>query len=195
MVALWYVYYAIGFSVGAGVLFCVLDSWSETSHHDQKIEPSEPVKELQERFHSSLRRVKSSLGELRWEYWMIALVHCLFSLAFGLFFNISTHFISEFYSCDITTAGLYSSIQTAGAVVLAPVTGVIIDQTGGQLNICLCCAILTMFGFCVLGFPQITPLLPLSLMLVGEATVPTISLALIPSTCSVELYGVGTMTC
>ncbi|GMH95521.1 hypothetical protein TL16_g13179 [Triparma laevis f. inornata] len=137
----------------------------------------------------TLSTLTDSLSSLTLPFWLLSILHMLFLLVFHLFPNISGHFLTSRWSMTPSEAGYVSSLLSAFVVVGAPLTGFIIDRTGGQLYVCLAAAAVSLFAYYLLTFTFIEPVYPILLLSLAESCVPTILMALIPLSVDKSSYG------
>ena len=78
---------------------------------------------------------KVTTTSLSCSFWLLAILHALFLMVFHLFPNISGHFLYTKWGYNPAKAGYVSSLLSAFVIVGAPLTGLIIDRTGGQLYV------------------------------------------------------------
>ncbi|GMH89339.1 hypothetical protein TrST_g962 [Triparma strigata] len=137
----------------------------------------------------SLDSLKLSLSSLTLPFWLLSVLHMLFLLVFHLFPNISGHFLASRWSMSPSEAGYVSSLLSAFVVVGAPLTGFIIDKTGGQLYVCLMAGAVSLFAYYMLTYTLTDPVVPILLLSLAESCVPTILMALIPLSVDKSSYG------
>lgn len=122
-------------------------------------------------------------------FWLLATLHALFLMVFHLFPNISGHFLYTKWGYNPAKAGYISSFLSSFAILGAPLTGFIIDRTGGQLYVVLVSSLVSLFSYYLLTYTSVTPVIGVLLLSAAQSTVPTIIIALIPLSTGRELYG------
>jgi len=149
--------------------------------------------ERRDRFYEccSLESFVGQLSGLSTSFWLLALLHMLFLLVFHLFPNISGHFLHQRWGMNPAEAGYVSSLLSAFVVVGAPLTGYVIDRTGGQLYVVLAASVLACYAYYLLNYTFMDPVYPILLLSLAESCVPTILMALMPLAVSRSSYGIA----
>ena len=112
----------------------------------------------------SIEGFLGQLSSLSTSFWLLALLHMLFLLVFHLFPNISGHFLHQRWGMNPAEAGYVSSLLSAFVVVGAPLTGYVIDRTGGQLYVVLAASILACYAYYLLNYTFTEPVYPILLL-------------------------------
>ncbi|GBG27697.1 Major facilitator superfamily domain-containing protein 1 [Hondaea fermentalgiana] len=125
-------------------------------------------------------------------YWVLGLMHMVYSNLHNLFGGISADFIRSATEMDTVQAGFIASIDSLLPVFLAPLVGIFVDKYGGRLYICLFASTSAIFAFYIFLSDTVTPewaILAMILLSVGTSTTPTLVKSAVPIVVSPDSLG------
>ena len=128
---------------------------------------------------------------LPYEFWSIILAHGLYILVFHTFANFLPHYMVEKYGNNVIDAGIIASISAFASIVIAPSIGFFADRFGRFLPCCLAASIGASVAYYLLLFSNLLPLIPISIMALSQAVIPTILLTTLPLFMPSRMFGLG----
>ena len=131
------------------------------------------------------------MWHLPYEFWSIILAHGLYVLVFHTFANFLPHYMVEKYQNNVIDAGFISSLSAFSSILIAPSIGCFADHFGRFLPCCLAASIGASIAYYVLLFSNLLPLIPISIMALSQAIIPTILLSTLPLFMPSRMFGLG----
>jgi MFS-type transporter involved in bile tolerance (Atg22 family) len=93
---------------------------------------------------------------------------------------------------SFSLSGVTSGFTSVLPALLSPFVGHFVDQLGMQLEVCSGAAVATTLAYSLLLYvPSITPFVPLTLLSMSLAVIPTITLAVVPLCVPSDAYGLA----
>lgn len=125
-------------------------------------------------------------------FWIVGLMHMVFSNLHNLFGGISADFIRAATQMTPVQAGFVASLDSLLPVFLAPLVGIFVDTYGGRLWICMVASITSVMAFAVFTNDSVTPewaVFAMILLSVGTSTTPTLVKSAVPVIVPTESLG------
>lgn len=126
---------------------------------------------------------------------LLAAAHTVYLLVFHLLGNFLPHILYTHWDMSFSKSGLASSLMSFLPMVASPVVGFYADKTGMQLEMCFCTGVATVIAYLLLLYTSVTPFVPITLLSLAIAFIPTMTLAIVPQCIPSEVFGLayGTM--
>lgn len=122
---------------------------------------------------------------------LLCLLHLVHSNSTHLFDYVAADFLGSKYGTTIEKSALMSGLSSAFAVVLCPIVGIVLDRVGYKMYAVVFCSTLTCSAYLILALTFVTPVIPLIMLSLAIATVPTILRAAVPDCVDAKWVGVG----
>jgi len=133
----------------------------------------------------------ASFAQITLSLWLILMIHLLVSNTEHLFDTVSADFIQSKWRDSTSQAAWLSSLNYAGALVLCPLTGLIIDKSASRLPIAMLACCLLGCAHLLLGLTTVAPAVALVAMSVPQAIMPTILRASAPLVVRPSVFGMA----
>ena len=165
----------------------------------QDISPSIPSLEELHRMQRDIILQKGEVSILGWErlvdlpyeFWTVVVLHAIFLLVFHVLANFLPHYIVTKWGVGVVQAGLLASLSSMTSMVVAPLVGLYIDLQGRHIPVSLGAGIVTSAAYGLLCFTHVAPLVPISMIALAQASVPTVLLSTLPLFMPSRLFGLG----
>jgi MFS family permease len=137
---------------------------------------------------SYFRLQKDSIRTLPLIFWLVGLMHMMFSNTANLFGGFATDYMVQEFEITPQVAALYASIDALVPIFLSPIMGMIIDRFGYRLHLCAISACISGCAFWLLWLGY-QPLLPMLLLALSCSTTPTLIKSIIPTIIPCQIAG------
>mmetsp|Transcript_37251 Transcript_37251/g.69397 ORF Transcript_37251/g.69397 Transcript_37251/m.69397 type:complete len:505 (+) Transcript_37251:127-1641(+) len=123
---------------------------------------------------------------------LLATAHTVYLLVFHLLGNFLPHMLITRWHQSFSISGITSGFMSFLPAVISPFVGYFVDQIGMQLEVCTGAAMATTFAYWLLLYaPAVTPFIPIMLLSLSLAIIPTITLAIVPLCIPSDAYGLA----
>jgi len=122
------------------------------------------------------------MKELPLSFWLIGVMHLIFSSLHNLFGGFSTDFIANKTQISVEWAALIASIDSFLPIFLAPVIGFVVDRFGGRIFICIIASLCSIvaFGIFIGEVSASNGVVAMILLSVVTSTTPTLVKSAVP---------------
>jgi len=128
---------------------------------------------------SGLSRL-AKYNQFTFGFCVLCALHLLFSNTYHLFDYVSVNFLESKYHTSTGVSAMYSSITHLSAIFLCPLAGYLLDHFGGKMYVCVAASLCTASAYLLFIFTDVHPAIPLLLLSLCVAFVPTILRSSVP---------------
>ncbi|PRP86283.1 hypothetical protein PROFUN_05424 [Planoprotostelium fungivorum] len=172
--ALWFGTVLAGISVGAVLLYSVLDKASERYFPDRKIDPEENALNFK------------AILQFDARFWIVSLLCMTYYSGVTPFIALCNDFLKDSYHFDDEKAAFYSGIIILASMILSPILGKFLDMVGNRPYFVVLGSCMILPAHLMLAFTQVTPLVPIILIGLSFSMVPGCLWPSIPLLCKAK---------